>query len=60
VKPVGEATATGTHEGTWAGIAPTGRRLRVRAGCLFDFDGGRLIGEKLYFDLETVMRQLGL
>lgn len=28
-------------------------------GCLFTFDGERLIGEKIYFDMATIMRQVG-
>lgn len=54
-----EVTVTGTHEGTWAGIPPTGRRASVRVGCLFEFDADRLIAEKIYFDMATIMRQLG-
>jgi steroid delta-isomerase-like uncharacterized protein len=49
----------GTHNGPWAGVSATGRKMQVPCACVFEFDGDRLTCEKLYFDLATVLRQLG-
>jgi steroid delta-isomerase-like uncharacterized protein len=54
-----EVRMTGTHRGPWAGIPPTGRRIDVPTLCLFEFDGDKLVCEKVYFDMATLMRQLG-
>jgi steroid delta-isomerase-like uncharacterized protein len=54
-----EVRMTGTHRGEWAGVAPTGRAMDIRAGCLFEFEGDRLVCERVYFDSATLLRQLG-
>lgn len=48
----------GTHRGTWAGIAATGKPMEVQAACIFVFEGEDLVCEKVYFDHDTVLRQL--
>jgi steroid delta-isomerase-like uncharacterized protein len=50
----------GTHLGSLRGLPPTGRSFRCRMTALFVFDGERLIGERVYFDQSTILRQLGL
>jgi steroid delta-isomerase-like uncharacterized protein len=54
-----EGNFTGTHDGPWGGLPPSGRRIDVRFSAVFDFEEDRLICERLYFDLATMMRQLG-
>jgi len=54
-----EVRMTGTHNGPWAGWEPTGRKMDVTVACLFEFEQDHLICEKVYFDMATVMRQLG-
>ena len=54
-----EETFGGTHNGPWAGVSATGRKMQVPCACVFEFDGDLLTCEKLYFDLATVLRQLG-
>ena len=49
----------GTHEGVWAGIAPTGKQAEVQSALIFVFDGADLVCEKVYFDHATILRQLG-
>jgi len=55
---VAEFVMTGTHQGPFAGLSPTGRPIEVPLVGIFDFDGDRLICEKVYFDMATLMRQL--
>ena len=49
----------GTHRGTWAGIAPSGRRIEAQSALIFVFDGDKLVCEKVYFDHATLLRQIG-
>ncbi len=50
----------GTHTGEFAGFAPTGRTFRCRMAAIFEFDGDRIVCERVYFDTATILRQLGL
>ena len=50
----------GTHLGNFAGFEPTGRTFRCRMAAIFEFDGDRIVCERIYFDSGTVLRQLGL
>lgn len=50
----------GTHEGPLRGLPPTGRGFRCRMSAIFEFDGDRIVCERVYFDQTTILRQLGL
>lgn len=50
----------GTHRGPFLGIHPTGKRAKVRACVLWEFRGSRLRAETVYFDLATVLTQIGV
>jgi len=50
----------GTHEGEFAGFAATGRAFRCRMAAVFEFEGERIVCERIYFDSATILRQLGL
>jgi steroid delta-isomerase-like uncharacterized protein len=56
----GEGLITGTHDGEWAGIPPTGRRIEVPVIAIFEFDEDRLLCEKAYMDMATVLTQMGV
>jgi steroid delta-isomerase-like uncharacterized protein len=55
-----EGLITGTHDGEWAAIPPTGRRVEVPVAAIFEFDGDRLLCEKVYMDFATVLTQIGV
>lgn len=50
----------GTHKGPFFGIPPTGRRAKIRTCVLWQFRGKQLRGETIYYDLATVMTQIGV
>ena len=55
-----EANLYGTHEGPLRGLPPTGRRFEMRFCAVFVFEEDRLVCERVYFDQNTVLRQLGI
>ena len=55
-----ECVFGGTQMGVFAGIAPTQRKMEVASALVFEFEGDGLVGERVYFDLATVLRQLGV
>ena len=56
------ARMQGTHQGTWAGIAATGRQVDCWIVIHFpwDHEAGKFAGEDIYFDLAELSRQLGV
>ena len=50
----------GTHQGPLMGYEPTGRSFQCRMAAFFEFDGDRIVNERVYYDLATIMGQLGL
>jgi steroid delta-isomerase-like uncharacterized protein len=55
-----EAVVRGTHEGPLRNLPPTGREFELPILSVFMFDDDKLIGERVYFDQTTVLRQLGV
>lgn len=55
-----EGRFTGTHLGPWRGLPPTGKKVDFAMCLIFEFDGDSMVNEKLYFDLSTPLRQLGV
>ena len=50
----------GTHEGPLRGIPPTGKPFECRCLAIFEFEGERIVCERVYFDSATIAGQLGL
>ena len=50
----------GTHEGPFRDIPATGRAFECRVTAFFVFEEDRLVCERVYFDVLTILRQLGL
>jgi steroid delta-isomerase-like uncharacterized protein len=55
-----EAIVRGTHLGKLGGLPPTGREYELPILAMFLFEGDRLTCERVYFDTNTVLRQLGV
>ena len=55
-----EGRFTGTHLGSWRGLPATGKSVDFAMCLIFDFEGLDMVGERLYFDLGTPLRQLGM
>lgn len=53
-------TFTGTHQGEFMGVAPTGKRLSFGGVNLFRLVGGKVVEDWVYRDSVGFMRQLGL
>lgn len=57
---VSEYTITGTHQGEWAGIPPTGKSVQVKVLDVMEYEGGKEKHLIEYFDSATWMVQLGV
>ena len=55
-----EARITGTHDGEWQGVPATGRGVDIPGVAIFEFDDDRLICEKVFFDMATMLTQIGV
>jgi steroid delta-isomerase-like uncharacterized protein len=53
-----EIRMKGTNLGDWAGLKATGRSMDIPVVCIFEFDRDRLLCEKVYFDMATLVHQL--
>ncbi len=57
--PVTCYTASGTHEGEFFGVPPTGERITMTEIAIDHFEDGKMVEEWPEYDLLGVMRQLG-
>ncbi len=55
-----ETTFAATHRGWWRGLPATEQRVEYRMANLFVFEGELLVAERMYFDLMTPLRQIGI
>ena len=55
-----EGRFTGTHDGNWRGLPATGRKIDFPLIIAFLFEEDRMVCERTYFDLGTLLRQLGV
>ena len=55
-----EGSFRGTQLGSWRGLPATGRSVDFPMIIVFPFEGDRMMGERIYFDLSTPLRQLGV
>ena len=53
-------TATGTHSGPFLGMQPTHRKATVSGTSIFRIEGNKIAEEWAYWNLMTMMEQLGV
>ena len=53
-------TMTGTHQGEFLGIAPTGKRVSITGISVYLISGGRIVQEWHQWDSLGLMQQLGV
>ncbi|HUZ68513.1 MAG TPA: ester cyclase [Candidatus Saccharimonadales bacterium] len=56
---VSEHILSGTQRGSLFGIPATNLRVEVETAVVWDIKDGRIKGEIVYFDLATMLRQVG-
>jgi steroid delta-isomerase-like uncharacterized protein len=54
------ATHTGTHQGVFLGIPPTGKPVNVSATGIYTVKDGKLIENRVVFDAFGLLQQLGV
>ncbi len=52
-------TVSGTHQGEFLGVGPSGERITMTGTSIDRFEGGKIVEEWPEYDLLGVMRQLG-
>jgi predicted ester cyclase len=57
---VEESILRGIQSGPLFGVPPTRREIALPLTIVFPILGGKILGERLYFDLATLARQLGV
>ncbi|HXE14874.1 MAG TPA: ester cyclase [Bryobacteraceae bacterium] len=57
---VAEWVCTGTQNGEFQGIAPTGRRVQVSGIAINRIENGQIAEERIYFDRLGLLEQLGV
>lgn len=55
-----EWTCTGTHQGVWQGLSPSGRRIQIKGMTVGRIKNGQIIEERVYFDRLALLEQLGV
>lgn len=55
---VAEGMFAGVHVGPFLGIEPTGARINYRFAVVVDFREGLMAGERFYYDLDGIRRQI--
>ncbi len=50
----------GTHEGTWMGIPPTGKKIRMDGLALDRIRDGHIVNEYVVQDMMDVLEQFGV
>jgi len=53
-------TVTGTHVGEFLGLAPTGKRFRLRAVFVYELRNGKIVRERRIYDFTGMLMQIGV
>lgn len=57
---VSEHTLSGTQQGSLFGVPPSGRFVSVDTAVIWELRDGRVKGESVYFDVASMLRQVGV
>ena len=57
---IAETHYQGTHVGEFLGIPATGKPIDFPLAVVITFRDGLLAGERFYYDLATLLRQIGV
>jgi len=52
-------TMTGTHRGTFAGVAATGKAVRADSMAFYRLAGGKIVEERAQLDMLSLLQQMG-
>jgi len=55
-----EGTFRGTHLGQWRALPATGKKVEVSLLIIFRFEGERMTCERVFFDLNSFLMQMGV
>ena len=58
-KVVVRGTWSGTHKGTFRGIAPTGKRWTIGVMIIYQLADGKIVDERMQVDWLSIWRQIG-
>lgn len=56
---IAETRYVGIHIGEFYGLQPTGRPIDLRLAVIIRFKDGLMLGERFYYDLSALLKQLG-
>ena len=52
-------TMTGTHRGTFAGVAPTGKAVTAQSMAFYRLADGKIVEERAQLDMLSLLQQMG-
>lgn len=53
-------TATGTHKGEWGGLAPTGKKIKIKSVQIWRIINGKVVAKDSIIDSLDAFKQLGV
>jgi steroid delta-isomerase-like uncharacterized protein len=59
-KVVTRKTMSGTHQGAFVGMPATGKRMTLEILEILHIDGGKILGNWMFYDRLSLMHQLGV
>src|SRR5262245_23024076 len=57
---IAETSYVGSHVGAFCGVPASGRPIELRLAVVIGFRDGLMDGERFYYDLATLLRQVGV
>ena len=57
---IDEVSFSATHDGPFLGIPTTGKPIKVAASIVYEFANGEIVRESAYWDVATMLIQMGV